>query len=157
MPGQIGAAAVMLTLLAASRMDLRSMSVKRLVWVPGGGVVGILTIMRLCGAMQEGETACRVVSFLSLLAFLLLQQCLFARMYGRADCHAFCLCAACFWGMGYGCEVWVYQMALAYVLLAVTQALRRNIARTGNLKQPVPFLPYITGSFALWVDFIFWE
>lgn len=153
MAGKWGAAITMLALLAASRMDLRTMTVRRWVWAAGGiPVLGLLLRNALAQAGGLRETA---VSCLFLLLFFALQQGLFARMYGRADCHAFCLCAAAFALMGYGFELWIEHMALAYVLLAVAQALRRNIARTGNLKKPVPFLPYITVSFVLWVDFLY--
>lgn len=157
MPEQAGAVIAGLTLLAASRMDLQTMTVRRWVWITGGSLILVLTVAKMLAAAQEGELQGALASCLSLLLYFALQQVLFARMYGRADCHAFCLCAAGFWVMGCGFEIWVYQMATAYVLLAFIQAFRRNIARSGNLKCPVPFLPYITVSFVLWVDFIFWE
>ncbi len=41
------------------------------------------------------------------------------------------------------------HMALAFIQLGVVQAFKRNINQKGNLKVPVPFLPYIACSL-LW-------
>lgn len=69
------------------------------------------------------------------------------RIYGRADSYAFCACALCGACHGMGMAEYLKQMLWAYLLLFVVQAVRRNISANGNLKKPVPFLPYITISF----------
>lgn len=142
----IGSVVALLTLLTASCMDLRTMTVRRWVWAAGGLPVLGLMIVRALADVRTGDWRETAVSCVSLAVYWGLQQFWFARMYGRADSHAFCLCAAALWLRGYGFAVWVYQLALAFVCLAVAQALRGNIARSGNLKRPVAFLPYITAS-----------
>ena len=84
-----------------------------------------------------------------LLFFICLQQFLFSRMYGRADCHAFSVCALHLASLGVGLRGYLEQMLLAFLFLAIFQFFRKNIADNGNLKRPVPFLPYITLAFFL--------
>lgn len=84
-----------------------------------------------------------------LLVYILLQEFFFARMYGRADCHGFALCAVAEYLCGINMWGYVYHMAIALGILGVVQIHRRNVNRKGNLKQSVPFLPYITVAF--WV------
>ncbi len=86
---------------------------------------------------------------LELALFLGLQLLVFARMYGRADCYAFCICALAQAGLGMGLLEFLCQMAAAFGMLALVQGARGNLGGDGNLKQPVPFLPYITASFYL--------
>ncbi|MBR1853937.1 MAG: hypothetical protein IJ794_12480 [Lachnospiraceae bacterium] len=89
------------------------------------------------------------------LLFAALQQFLFARMYGRADCHAFCCCGAIWMFEGGGFTLCVLHMVISFVLLTVVQLGRRNVTKKGRLKQAVPMLPYITAGFwicQLWVN-----
>ena len=82
--------------------------------------------------------------------FIFLQQILFARMYGRADCHAFSACAlaGCAWQ---GNLLWfLVHMLLALTLLAAVQLCRRNVTPDGKLRVPKPFIPYIVVTF--WVQ-----
>lgn len=81
--------------------------------------------------------------------FLLLQFTLFGAMYGRADRYAFCVCALLETGMGAGMYGYLLHMFLSWALLVLVQAVRRNIDKRGNLKRPVPFLPYI--AIAFWI------
>lgn len=87
--------------------------------------------------------------------FVLLQLKLFSKMYGRADCYAFCVCALAEAAAGLGIVEFLIHMLAAFCLLAVIQGIHRNIDRRGNLKQPVPFLPYITLAFwtLLWYHY----
>ena len=85
----------------------------------------------------------------SLLLFGLLQEKIFSRMYGRADCHAFLICALTECAMGFRMKEYLLHMLLALFLLVVVQAIRKNIGKNGNLKKAVPFMPYITISFWL--------
>lgn len=87
--------------------------------------------------------------------FVLLQLKFFSRMYGRADCYAFCVCAAAEAAAGLGMAGFLGHMLGAFCLLAVVQGARRNIDAGGNLKRPVPFLPYITLAFwaMLWYHY----
>lgn len=82
--------------------------------------------------------------------FVLLQQILFARMYGRADCHAFSACAlaGCAW---HGNLLWfLVHMLLALTLLAAVQLCGKNVTPDGKLHVPKPFIPYIVVTF--WVQ-----
>lgn len=86
-------------------------------------------------------------NFCSLLFFCALQFLLFQHTYGRADCYAFCICAAVEAAIGFSTAGFLSHMLVSYVLLFAVQLFRRNINRKGNLRKPVPFLPYITVSF----------
>lgn len=122
-------------LLAASIMDLESYLVYNYVWWVGGSVA----LVFLCAGSRKtlGE----------LVIYILLQELLFSKMYGRADCHAFVVCGMLQASWGMSMQAYLTHMLLAFVLLAVVQGFDHNIARNGNLKQPVAFLPYITVSF----------
>ena len=82
--------------------------------------------------------------------FCLLQELGFSKMYGRADCHAFCVGAITLYCVGGRMWDFLLLMSYAFGMLLVVQALDGNINRKGNLKRPVAFLPYIT--VALWVS-----
>lgn len=86
-------------------------------------------------------------SLMELGAFFAIQQILFARLYGKADCHAFCVLAMFGSILGTGMEGFFRHMILAYGFLILHQGYRRNIAKNGTLKKPAPFLPYITAAF----------
>jgi len=92
-------------------------------------------------------------AFIPLGIFLFLQFRVFGRMYGRADCYAFGVCASVLTTRGEGLMGFLMHMLLAWLLLASMQAVRGNIGRRGNLKKPVPFLPYITVAF--WLVLLF--
>lgn len=84
-----------------------------------------------------------------LVLFALLQYLLFMRFYGEGDVMAFQICSLYLVGKGGDLQTLLLHMALAFTLLGAVQALRRNINQKGNLKVPVPFLPYIACSL-LW-------
>jgi ABC-type transport system involved in cytochrome c biogenesis permease subunit len=131
---------ILLCLLWACATDRRSFEVYNLVWMISGAAAAVL--LSANGRMQ-GET------LLSVAIFALLQLAVFSRMYGRADCYAFCVCALTEAAEGLGFTEYVLHMAAAFGLLAVVQLCRGNINRHGNLKEPVAFIPYITVSFGL--------
>lgn len=122
-------------LTAAVVMDLESCMVYNYVWWIGGGAA-VLLLGMVKGGM-EGE----------LLIFILLQELFFCRLYGRADCHAFSVCAFLENVMGMGMQMYLLHMLFAFLLLALVQGVGGNIGTNGNLKQPVAFLPYITLTF----------
>ena len=80
---------------------------------------------------------------LSLLMFIILQFVLFMRLYGEADGYAFLVCAIYESNGNGGFITYLLHMASAFMLLAVVQGIKHNIAGNGNLRKPVPFLPYI--------------
>lgn len=84
-----------------------------------------------------------------LVLFALLQYLLFMRFYGEGDVMAFQICSLYLVGQGGDLQTLLLHMALAFTMLGAVQALRRNINQKGNLKVPVPFLPYIACSL-LW-------
>lgn len=84
-----------------------------------------------------------------LVLFALLQYLLFMRFYGEGDVMAFQICSLYLVGKGGDLQTLLLHMALAFTLLGAVQALGRNINQKGNLKVPVPFLPYIACSL-LW-------
>lgn len=79
--------------------------------------------------------------------FIILQLSLFPKMYGRADCYAFSVCAVAEAAAGLSLAGYFLHMLLSFIFLAFVQALRHNIGKGGNLRRPVPFLPYITLAF----------
>lgn len=89
----------------------------------------------------------------SLLCYAVLQELFFGRYYGRADCHGFVLCALVGTRFEWDMVDYLLHMLAAFAGLALVQVARHNIARNGNLKRPVAFLPYITFSF--WVLLFF--
>ena len=128
-------------LLAAACMDAVHSYVYNYVWwwcLPWTGILLGLPVLE--AYMEDG--VCRITDRFSIqqaaavVLFVLLQQILFARMYGRADCHAFSACALA------GCA--------ALTLLAAVQLCRRNVTPDGKLHVPKPFIPYIVVTF--WVQ-----
>lgn len=89
-----------------------------------------------------------------LFLFVGLQLVLGGRIYGRADGYAFCVCAVAEAAVGMDLTGFLTQMLTAYTLLFVVQAVRRNVDKRGNLRDKVPFLPYITAAFwlHLWLN-----
>lgn len=87
--------------------------------------------------------------------FFLIQELLFAKLYGRADCHAFCICAAVESVFSIGIIGFFLHMILSFALLTVVQYFRKNIGNNGRLKVPVPFMPYITLAF--WMNMLIWK
>lgn len=83
---------------------------------------------------------------LGLILFALLQYFLFGRLYGQGDVMAFQVCSLYIIGEGGDFQTLLLHMALSFAILGVIQLFRKNIDRRGNLKTPVPFLPYIACS-----------
>lgn len=135
------------SLLVACIMDLWEQMVYRFVWLIAGGAAGLLLASRMI------ETSFEVGVFWELILFIGIQQLWFSRFYGRADCHAFCVCAATMAPMGLGFKDWVIHMLITFLGLTAVQLVRQNVRVNGKLKEPVPLIPYITVAFWLWVDF----
>ncbi len=129
------------TLLFGCITDVVCAQVYRFTWWLAGGS-GLIMI----GLWLEGGEA-NMAGLIPLLLFGGLQKWFFAKMYGRADCHAFCACAMVECALGMGLREFLVHMAISLCLLTVVQAFRGNINRRGNLKTPIPFLPYITVGF----------
>lgn len=82
-----------------------------------------------------------------LIFYMIIQYLVFAKMYGRADVATFMICAIFVSATGRGMEAFVSHLVIAFGLLALIQAFRRNIASDGNLKHPVALFPYIICAF----------
>jgi hypothetical protein len=137
--------AVMLSayLICATVMDIQTKEVYD--FLPYIGVVpGFLYLIGIPGGKEI---------WISLLVYCFLQLLLFSRMYGMADAKAFCVCAVYISVGGGGFPSYLYHMSAAFLLLGLIQAIRHNIGRKGNLKTPVPFLPYIAST--IWVILLF--
>lgn len=128
------------TLCAACISDCVFQQVYHFVWWLAGGAGICLLFLRLPWQMLD---------IWGIFLFFLLQQGLFARWYGRADCHAFCVCALVQRTFGLSFAGYLVHMLLAFGILIIVQGFRRNISHRGNLKSPVAFLPYIVFSFYL--------
>lgn len=87
-----------------------------------------------------------------LAVFFMLQELVFSKLYGRADCHAFCICAVMESIFGMDITGFLIHMLLAFTFLAVVQCLKRNVGDRGRLKVPVPFIPYIIMTF--WMNLL---
>lgn len=139
----------------ASWMDRKECLVYNYVWWWCLPWTGILLGLPVSEAYME-DGVCRITDRFSIqqaaamALFVLLQQILFAQMYGRADCHAFSVCAlaGCAWQ---GNLLWfLIHMLSALTLLAAVQFCRRNVTPDGKLRVPKPFIPYIVVTF--WVQ-----
>lgn len=119
--------------------DCRTCLVYNFTWWIAGAAAGVLLFAER--ERLEGDF------LLELVIFILLQLLLFSRMYGRADCYAFCVCAVAEAAVGLPLSGYLFHMLLSFLLLAFVQGLRHNIDKGGNLRRPVPFLPYITLAF----------
>ncbi len=84
-----------------------------------------------------------------LIFFALLQYLVFMRLYGKGDGMAFQICSLYLVSEGGSLEILLLHMASAFGMLGMIQFLRGNINKRGNLKVPVPFIPYIACS-VLW-------
>ena len=124
-------------LLMASWMDRKECLVYNYVWwwcLPWAGILG----------MTAGGEFSGIVA---VLVFVMLQQLLFSRMYGKADCHAFSVCALAECGNAVGMVGFLLQMFLSVVLLTIVQLFRGNVTPRGRLREPQPFIPYIITAF----------
>ena len=139
MKDAIGLSVLAGCLIFACITDGKMYEVYRFVWWIGG-VLGVLCLPGNGGDMG------------GLILYCLLQELFFCRFYGRADCHAFVVCALIQFGKGMGIREYLIHMLFAFSGLAVIQLLRKNVNKKGNLKEPVAFLPYITVSF--WLIFV---
>ena len=124
-------------LLAAWVMDVETHLIYNYVWYLSG--FAALSLLIFSGNFKE--------VWLDILCFILLQQLLFGRMYGRADCHAFSVCALAQGAFGMNMQEYLLQMLIAFLLLAAVQLVKSNVTGEGRLKISIPFLPYITVSF----------
>lgn len=130
-------------LLFACATDMAFCQVYNMTWWVGVPAGALLFWSRCLREPQNAKGAAELAVFFAL------QLLWFARMYGRADCYAFCVCALAQAGLGMGLLAYLSHMAAAFLMLALIQGRKGNLGRGGNLKRPVPFVPYITAAFYL--------
>lgn len=128
------------SLLFACYTDYCTCEVYNVAWWISGTAAILLMLL-------NGNLTIAVI--LELGVFCLIQLLLFAKMYGKADCYAFCVCAMAETACGMGFSEYLFHMMFAFGILAIIQLFSRNVNSKGNLKHPVPFLPYITAGFIL--------
>ncbi len=119
--------------------DFQTHKVYDILQVPAAVAGAVLCLLQV--PMPEGGRV--------LVSFALLQYLLFTRYYGEGDVMAFQICSLYIVGRGGDLRTLLLHMALAFILLGAVQGLKHNINQKGNLKVPVPFLPYIACSL-LW-------
>lgn len=138
------------SLLVACITDIRIHQVYQMTWWIAGMAETGLFCLKIFQCREQWCSYTEMIGWgkglLLLLLFGILQERFFCKMYGRADCHAFCSCAVAEWLFGMDIKMYLVHMLLAIVLLATVQLFCKNIDRKGNLMRPVPFLPYITLS-----------
>ncbi len=133
--GQMACGVLAAYLLVASIQDHQSYEVYdflHILVVP----VGLLFVL----AEPSGEKV------LSLLIYSALQLGLFVKMYGFGDGLVFMVCAVFESRFGAGLHTYLLHMAAVFLALAMVQGCKRNINRKGNLKKPVPLVPYIAAT-----------
>lgn len=137
-------------LLAAAWMDVKSCYVYNYVW--WWCLLWIILLLWLSQVFPPSFPRISFSQVAAVVGFIVLQQCFFAKMYGRADSHAFSVCAfaSCYFC---GNMIWFFiHMLLAVILLAVVQLWNKNVTRDGRLYTPKPFVPYIIITF--WLEIL---
>lgn len=113
-------------------------------WISLAAALALLWCRR--GVLMESGSICSD-TLGGLLLFVGLQLLLRGHIYGCADSYAFSVCALAGAALGISATGFLTHMLLAYLLLFLVQLFRRNLNQKGNLREPVPFLPYITAAF----------
>lgn len=137
-------------LLLACVTDVVMYQVYDFVWWLSGAASAMLLWARL---WMTDDIRNGLEILFSLITFWLVQLLIFGRLYGKADCYAFCVCATAGAGLGMGMELIVTHMVFAFGMLVPMQFISKNITLRGNLKKPVAFIPYITAGFYLLLFF----
>ena len=129
-------------LAAAVVSDLRTRTVCDLCWW-----CGLASCAWMLG-IRVAEYGLLSVDWFGTGLFLLIQELVMSRSYGRADCHGFCICALALAALGMGLREDTGMMLVSFLLLVTVQILKRNIRRDLKLRIPVAFVPYIAAGFA---------
>ncbi len=129
---------VLVFLHMAADEDGEYQQVHRYLWLLSGTAGFFLLVLR-CGLAGP--------VLWELLLYGVIQYVLFARFYGKADCHCFCVTAIAFAAYGGGMVAFLTHMLLTICLLAFIQLFKRNVNRKGNLRKPVAMIPYIFTTF----------
>lgn len=133
---KMGFACLASCLLISTVTDVQTRKVYDFLPVAGVAAGGLLLLMHPPGAAVGAE----------LIIFCLLQYFVFRSMYGDADVMSFMMCAVFESLYGQGLKTYLLHMAAAFSVLAIVQLVRGNVSKSGNLREPVAFLPYISMS-----------
>ena len=153
--GQLACGALGAYLLVASIQDLQSCQVYdflHLLAAPVGLLLLLMAPAEAAGTGMQVQATNKVLSaqagskILSLLVFASIQFGIFMRMYGAAYGLVFLVCAIYESRFGEGLLTYLLHMGASFLVLGVVQGFRKNINSRGNLKEPVPFVPYITAT-----------
>ena len=153
--GQLACGVLGAYLLVASIQDMQSCQVYdflHLLAAPVGLLLLLMAPAEAAGAGIQAQTTNEMLSaqaggkILSLLVFAAIQFGIFMRMYGAADGIVFLVCAIYESRFGEGLLTYLLHMGASFLVLGVVQGFRKNINSRGNLKEPVPFVPYITAT-----------
>ncbi|MBQ7918946.1 MAG: hypothetical protein IJ324_03255 [Lachnospiraceae bacterium] len=105
--------------------------------------LGTCVVIAVGSLLQKVSTTYGV----DLIIFAVLQMIIFRKMYGDGDVMCFLICALSV--VEKGIFVWVCHMGISFLLLGIVQGRKHNIAPSGNLRTPVPFIPYIAVAYGL--------
>ena len=126
--------------LWATIEDAKCRQVHRFLWWHAGAAgLALLVLRQGFSAPEIGE----------LVFFGALQYLLFAKMYGKADCHAFSCSSILLSAYGGGLKTFLIHMLLTIAFLGFVQHRKGNVNRDGNLYCPVAMLPYIMPALLL--------
>ena len=138
-------------LIWVSLQDYREMQVVR--YSHGLGIAAILLEILRIVFLQDGSDIYKVWEYMwAGVILLLLQMAAYLfKLYGVADMFVFLLCGMfLLFQKGTGCYLTMYFMihAVSGILLLVVQFIKGNV-KGANLRQPVPYIPYISIAFFL--------
>ena len=144
-------------LFTASICDIRTYMVPDLIWWIAAASILALILMRYGGreVLSDPDAMKAAGRLLEALFIICIQERVMSRYYGRADSHAFSCCALYLAIFGTCLEVHILHMTLSLLSLTVIQLFRHNISKHGRLKQPAPFIPYISISFILCIGVLY--
>ncbi len=130
-------------LFTAALMDLFKQEVFDFVW---------MIFIPLCTVLLYINGRVTLSVLISLMIYFIVQELLMSRVYGRADCHAFWCCGLLLSGFGGELEIYVFHMAVTFVLMCISQSVKKNIGPDLKLKKKIAMIPYILVGF--WLVFV---
>ncbi|MBR1861522.1 MAG: hypothetical protein IJ796_06655 [Lachnospiraceae bacterium] len=121
-------------LLYAAISDLLWQQVYDLVWIVITGIQFFLLLFYRCFTPDI---------VISLGFFIVIQEFVMDKAYGKADCHALCCCALSYASFRCGLNVYIFHLAVTFILLCVVQFSSGNVDKRLRLKKKIPMIPYI--------------
>lgn len=131
--------------MAAAFMDILWQKVYDFIWVLGILISGILFA-------AGGKVSIWLLG--ELVFYVLVQECLMSKVYGKADSHCFVTCAFINAALGIGLEANVIIMTVSFVMLIAVQVFKKNVGKNGKLKHKVAMIPYIVSAYWITASFV---